>query len=180
MSRTRAAFFLLGAVVVGAIVGLAAARVLDTERDLDREARISDALADALAAEQEQSADAGLEPAAPSVEEIVGERGERGDSGPQGPPGRDGRDGAPGVAGVQGPAGPAGPSGPAGVAGAAGPAGPQGEPGEAGPPGADGAPGATGPQGPAPSSWTFTHLNKTWTCSDPDGDLAYECVDSRP
>lgn len=111
----------------------------------------------------------------PGVSGVPGEPGERGDVGPvgpAGPPGQDGRDGLPGAPGA---AGPAGEPGPAGQAGPAGSAGPEGSPG------ADSTvPGPAGPQGepgPAPGSFTFEDDDgRRFVCTDPDGDLNYECV----
>lgn len=81
-----------------------------------------------------------------------------------------------------------------GCVGPAGPPGPTGAPGE---PGADGQPGlgatqediaaavsnfcaansgCVGPEGPAVDTFTFTYLLTTYVCSDPEGDLDYDCV----
>lgn len=126
-----------------------------------------------------------------------GEVGPRGDVGPRGPAGEDGAPGlTPGCvfAPTQcvGPAGPVGPSGPAGAQGPVGPAGADGQdgtdgaPGPQGPQGPQGEPGPMGPQGPAgtdgqpPASFTFTWANRTYTCTDSDGDRNYECVDNDP
>lgn len=71
-----------------------------------------------------------------------------------------------------------------------GPRGPRGEPGADGvtPPclsmpeqcqgatGAQGGQGLQGVQGPPPTSWTFTVGLTTYTCTDSNGDLAYECT----
>jgi hypothetical protein len=91
----------------------------------------------------------------------------------------------------------------AGPAGAAGPRGEQGDSvvgpeGPRGPAGADatdaqvataveafcairngciGPQGPIGSPGPAPVSWTFTFRNRAFVCSDPDGNLAYDCTE---
>ena len=115
-------------------------------------------------------------------------RGERGETGDRGSSGRDGRDGRNGIDGMTppcyfaptqciGPPGPAGrdgidgQDGAPGVQGAAGPAGPRGDPGPPGPAGANGQP---------PQSFTFTWANRTYICTDADGNGAYECVDNDP
>jgi len=60
----------------------------------------------------------------------------------------------------------------------------QGPPGPAGPAGADGAPGPQGEpgsQGPAPSSFTFTWANNTYTCTpNPPGSTTYACDPANP
>ena len=106
---------------------------------------------------------------------IPGIQGLPGAPGAQGPAGEQGETGAQGPAGVAGPAGPAGPEGPAGPAGPQGPAGPAGQdsdvPGPAGP---------MGPAGPAIVSFTFELAGRTYTCTDPDKDLNYECQTEGP
>lgn len=117
-----------------------------------------------------------------------------GPQGPQGSQGPAGPVGAQGPLGPQGPIGPRGLAGPEGEAGPAGPAGADGEdgadgatgpPGPPGPPGPKGDPGDQGPrgeQGPAgyPQSFTFTYQGglgneRTYRCTDPDGDRNYTC-----
>lgn len=123
----------------------------------------------------------GVEPAVPPSDDhgptVVIERGEDGEDGKDGEDGTDGltivgpagSDGAPGV-GTPGPAGQDGTDGRDGRDGES-IIGPQGPPGETvvGPQGAPGTPGA------APGSITFVAAGVTYTCTDPDGDLAYEC-----
>lgn len=106
----------------------------------------------------------------------IGLRGETGATGAAGPAGGDGAqgpagaDGAAGVNGVDGGQGPPGPPGPAGADGGTGPA------------GVDGGQGPAGPPGPGPTSFSFTFGNggnqTTVVCTDPDGDLVYECVEA--
>lgn len=183
----------LGVVVVLLIVG--GVFLWSVQRDRDRVAdELATAhtdiaeLASALATVSGQVEALGGEPAV-EVEagvdgpELVpgpqGETGQRGPQGPEGDPGPPGPVGPMGAMGADGLAGPdgapgsdgevgaPGETGPAGTAGAPGPPGPQGEPGPAG---------AQGDPGPPPESWSFTWLGTTWTCTDPDGDLAYECT----
>jgi collagen triple helix repeat protein len=168
-------------------------RAAEAERDHDRiealeataEERADDIdrLVETLEAANAQLEAIGLDPVtAPEV--VVGQQGDVGPPGPpgdQGPPGSPGPAGDPGAPGPTGPAGSTGPDGspgepgPAGEPGATGPAGPAGPPGEPGPAGPQGEPGPQGQPGAAPASITFTWLGTTWTCTDPDGDLAYTC-----
>lgn len=109
---------------------------------------------------------------------LPGIRGPEGEEGPPGPLGPLGPVGTPGEAGAPGPSGEPGEAGPAGAAGktgAEGPRGPAGEAGPAGDPGPAGPQGPPGETGPAIATFTFTFSDVTYTCSDPDGDLAYEC-----
>jgi hypothetical protein len=105
----------------------------------------------------------------------------RGPSGPRGTPGIPGEGGDTGQPGADGQAGPQGP-------------GPTDEQVQAniavycnayptscmGPKGDPGTPGSPGDPGPAIQSFTFTYgpepLAVTYTCTDPDGDLNYECT----
>lgn len=97
-----------------------------------------------------------------------------GERGPAGPPGLS----IPGPRGPRGPAGARGPRGGSGSPGVSitGPAGPAGE-SITGPQGESivGPQGDTGPAGPAIASFTFTQGGHTWICTDPDGDLVYDC-----
>lgn len=112
------------------------------------------------------------------IAEIISTGGEPGPMGLMGPRGSVGPQGTPGSVGERGPEGPpgatiVGPQGPRGLTGEQGASGPQGEKGDAG------ERGDTGPQGergPAVESFTFTHDGVTYTCSDPDGNLAYDCT----
>jgi outer membrane murein-binding lipoprotein Lpp len=150
-----------------------------------------DRLADSLDATRAQLEQLGVEPAAPPPEVVVDQRGDAGpqgpagragEPGPPGPTGDPGTDGAPGVGGrpgEPGTTGAAGTPGPVGATGATGEPGSTGAPGEPGPAGPQGDPGPAGPDGQPgspPTSWTFTWLGTTWTCTDPDGDLAYTCT----
>lgn len=99
-----------------------------------------------------------------------GRNGRDGQPGTDGTPGSDGRDGTDGEDGTPGPAGPQGPQGETGMQGPMGPAGQDGQTGEQGPQG------DVGPTGPGPSSLTFMAGGVTYTCTDPDSDLAYECA----
>lgn len=108
----------------------------------------------------------------------------------RGPQGRPGEPCVPQVPGCTGPQGPSGQDGSQGQQGPMGPEGPKGEKGDkgdsggqAGPPGPEGPRGDVGPQGPGPVMWTFTFTytdllgthTVTYTCTDPDGDLMYNC-----
>lgn len=98
----------------------------------------------------------------------------RGADGVAGKDGKDGRDGVPGPA-------PSDAQVAAGVMSfcaannnCVGPAGRDGRDGVDGSNGRDGIP------GPAVRSWTFPVGHVTYSCSDPNGDLAYECVAQPP
>ena len=52
----------------------------------------------------------------------------------------------------------------------------RGPEGPTGPQGPQGEPGAQGAPGPRIESFTFTHAGVTYRCTDPDGDLAYDCA----
>ena len=107
---------------------------------------------------------------------VPGEQGPQGDRGPRGDPGAVGPQGPAGPAGPQGVAGPAGPAGATGPAGADGINGVDGAPGPQGEPGPIGPAGPQGPTGPAPASFTFEAAgNRTFVCTDPDGDGNYTC-----
>lgn len=101
-----------------------------------------------------------------------------------GPAGATGATGPTGPTGARGPRGFTGLDGATGMPGAPGPVGPKGDPGPAGPAGADGkngtdgAAGATGATGPAgyPDVFVINLAGTTFTCTDPDGDHAYECT----
>lgn len=96
---------------------------------------------------------------------IPGPEGDRGPPGPAGAPGV-GTPGAPGIEGApgtQGEQGEPGTQGPPGV-------------GETGPPGPPGERGEQGPPGPPPQSFTFTVLDLSFVCTDPDGDGSYACA----
>lgn len=124
----------------------------------------------------------------PRVDPPRGERGDRGATGDRGSTGRDGRDGRDGVDGLTPPCyfaasqcvGPPGPAGRDGIDGQDGAPGAQGAAGPAGPQGAPGPPGPAGANGQPPQSFTFTWANRTYHCSDGNGDGAYECVDNDP
>jgi Collagen triple helix repeat (20 copies) len=114
----------------------------------------------------------------PGTTGVQGPKGDAGAKGDSGDPGSKGDNGT----GVLGPVGPIGPAGPDGPPGPAGDPGAQGDPGDSGPqgppgdPGAQGPVGPAGPGGPAPSSFTFTVNDTTYTCTDPEGDLTYQCT----
>lgn len=167
------------ALLVGAVTLVALWRAQDAVTSSEA---TSAALAGDVAALREQVRSLGATPVAPAPEVRV-ERGATGDRGPAGPPGRDGRDARPAsmdelVAAVSlfcGPTSCIGPQGPQGPAGPQGPTGPQGETGAAGPAGPPGEP------GPAPQSFTFTAQGqRTFECTDPDGDGAYTCQEAAP
>jgi len=112
-----------------------------------------------------------------------GHEGPRGPAGTNGQAGKPGTNGDPGVNGQPGATGAAGNDGATGPAGPAGEPGPQGEQGIQGPQGDKGEPGAQGEQGgrgPEPESFSFTWLNQTYTCTDPDGDGQYACEGTGP
>lgn len=123
------------------------------------------------------------EPGSPGQSGKPGQQGNPGQPGQSGPPGQPGKNGQPGQNGTNPPCLAApnqcnGQNGTNGQNGNDGPQGPQGPQGPAGPAGQDGKDGAQGPQGPAgpePSSFTFTYLGVTYTCTDPDGDGQYTC-----
>jgi len=103
-----------------------------------------DVLAQALTDEQSNAEAGGVEPIAPSAEDLIEDPEDyTGPQGPPGPPGPEGPQGDPG------PTGPAGEDGSPGADGATGEPGPAGEPGADGTDGTDGAQGDTGPEGPA-------------------------------
>lgn len=107
--------------------------------------------------------------------------------GPSGPSGEACLPSLPGCTGPQGlvgPGGPQGPVGPQGEVGTQGPPGPQGAKGDQGDkgdpcvpedPACVGPKGDTGQQGPGPVIFTFEFQGTTYTCSDPDQDLMYQC-----
>jgi hypothetical protein len=114
---------------------------------------------------------------APAVDGRDGVDGRNGRDGKDGKDGTDGADatGAPGAPGADGRdgvsmPGPAGPQGPPGPAGADGAPGTNGTDGTQGPPGEPGAPGVNGD---APVSFTWPDGS---VCTDPDGDLHYDCT----
>ena len=141
-----------------------------------------------------RNAEVSREALAAQVEQMGGEPVEDTDGdvvvvpGPPGAPGADGRDGRRGLDGKEGAAGQPGPPGAIGAQGAPGvgfpgETGATGEAGGPGPAGAQGEPGpagAPGQSGPAVGSFTFTIGPATWTCADPDGDLAYTCQPDLP
>lgn len=167
---------LVTALVLGRIdQGVLEEDLAQAKRDAATALIVSDALAD-------QVKDLGGTPV------VTPPAGPRGEPGAQGPPGRDGEDGEDGEdgltppcyflvtqcvgeAGPQGEQGEVGPAGPAGEAGPTGPAGPAGPTGPAGPQG------PSGPSGPAAASITFEWANKTYRCTDPDGNLHYACTE---
>lgn len=170
-------------VVVCILLGSALASVWQLRQDFEQ-------ADDERAALRAQVLDLGETPVVPGP---AGEAGEQGPAGPRGEPGRDGRDGRDGVSPpcllepgrCVGPQGPPGRDGEDGRDGqdsiVPGPQGPRG------PAGADstvpGPPGPQGDSGPPIESFSFEWANQTYTCSDPDGDLVYECervVDVRP
>lgn len=129
----------------------------------------------------------------------IGSIGAMGPIGPQGLPGPRGIPGPPGIAGppprcftlpgqcvgetgTQGPqgetgaTGTTGDTGPEGPQGETGAVGPQGDVGPEGPQGPIGPEGQTGQTGPAIRAWTWTQDGFKHTCTDSDGDLAYECT----
>lgn len=141
-------------------------------------------------------------PGTPGLPGLKGERGPKGDQGiigPKGDPclasvqpscvgpqGETGAQGATGDKGATGDTGATGAKGDTGATGATGDTGAQGPQGDPGPQGPQGATGATGPQGPtgatgpAPASFSFTFVDGagqqvTFTCTDADGDLNYQC-----
>lgn len=116
----------------------------------------------------------------------TGETGSTGSSGATGPPGPTGPPGTDGTDGQIGPMGVTGTPGPSGGSGQPGEPGPQGEAGPAGPAGEAGPAGPQGDIGPAgyPQSFSFTIPglvnDSVFTCTDPDGDRMYDCVEAPP
>lgn len=109
----------------------------------------------------------------------AGSPGPSGQPGAPGSPGQNGRNGTNGLTGSTGPAGPKGTQGAQGSPGPAGANGPQGATGPAGPKGDPGATGSPGPTGPPPSSWSWTYLGVTYTCTqDSPGSTTYTCSPS--
>lgn len=182
---------LLIALMIGWLFWLAA----DTRHDLDASNRESDHLEEQVAFNQaaaetlaKQLERRGIEPKIDTDDLPQGEPGPQGPAGiqgipgPRGPRGDPGPKGAPGSIGPPGPTGSFGPEGQAGEKGDTGATGEQGATGETGPQGPEGPRGDTGPQGPAgyPDSFTFNMMGADWTCTDPDGDHAYECQPQTP
>lgn len=141
-----------------------------------------------VAALREQLLDLGQTPAVDPPRGERGDQGDRGLAGRDGRNGRDGIDGAPGRDGINGltppcyfaPSQCVGPPGPAGRDGIDGQDGERGEVGPAGPQGEPGPPGPAGADGQPPQSFSFEWANRTYICSDADGNGAYECVDNDP
>lgn len=104
--------------------------------------------------------------------------------GPAGSPGAAGQPGVPGAVGRSGTAGSPGPIGPSGGRGPVGVpgqsvTGPPGPAGPAGKDGADGKDGKDGKDGSPPSSWTWTYLGVTYTCTPTSaGSSTYDCQPS--
>lgn len=164
------------AIAAAAVVAVVAVawRAEDDRRDAQVRLRNAEVAREALAAQVEQMGGEPVEDTAGDVVVVPG---------PPGPAGVDGRDGRHGLDGKDGAAGQPGPPGAVGGPGPEGDTGATGEPGATGPPGAQGEPGpagAPGQPGPAPASFAFTLGAITWTCTDPDGDLAYACQPDQP
>lgn len=189
----RVGKFVLAAVAVIVVILAFAYRrdAVNTKDDLERAEADTAVVAQSVEALREQVAALGEEPVAPPPEDVVDVPDINvvpvpGPVGPEGPPGRpgkdglDGKDGAAGIPGNTGPSGPPGADGAAGLPGADGAAGADGADGLPGADGADGADGAQGPAGPAPASITLTQGAHTSVCTDPDGDLAYDCIETEP
>lgn len=193
-SRAGTLVWLVGVVVASLLLGALVATMInmrDDVRNLTAHADESDADIETLS---NQLKAIGVEPAIDANETI--ERGEQGDQGSDGRDGRDGQDGAdgrdgtdgaPGDPGPSGPPGPPGADGTNGANGANGAVGSAGATGSQGPPGFDGAqgpqgetgvqgiPGLNGFDGSPPQSFRWTVDGVTFVCTDPDGDLHYEC-----
>lgn len=110
-----------------------------------------------------------------------GNTGNTGATGATGSPGVAGRDGATGATGSQGQPGQDGQTGAVGPAGPAGKDGQDGAPGPVGPAGPAGPPGQNGSDGKPPTSWTFTYLGVTYTCTrnnTDDSSPTYSCTPS--
>ncbi len=161
----------------------------DRADDLQSENAASGVVSSSLATDVEalraQILALGERPVAPdpevTVREVIRETGEQGVAGLQGVQGiqglagRDGRDSITPACGFE-------------AAQCQGAAGVDGRDGLDGAPGADSTvPGPQGPQGsqgiqgspgPEPASFSFQWANKTFTCTDPNGDGAYECAAS--
>lgn len=173
----------MAVVAVAVFVGLTFATVLDTRSDLATYTLENQALRD-------QVIGLGAEPATvPAADEDRAANGTDGVDGRDGRDGRDGDDGADGISvvgpagvdgapGTPGPDGQDGATGPSGAQGATGEPGPQGPPGQSvmGPQGEPGTPGVDGTNGSPPTGFTFVAGGVTYTCTDPDADLAYECA----
>lgn len=169
--------WLAGVLAAGVLIGGTAAAVVNLSDEVRHLSDQTDTRAADIETLRDQLRGVGVTPV---IDEQADEHGERGDPGATGADGRDGRDGRDGLT-VEGPQGPPGPEGASGTDGAAGPPGPQGEPGQdgltgaQGPPGPAGSDGAPGAPGSPPVSFVFVAGGVTYTCTDPDGDLAYEC-----
>lgn len=154
-------------VFVAALMAAGATSVfIITRQDLTTQAHDAGADINTL---RDQVLELGGDPRVPAAS--VPEDGKDGTAGDDGQDGRDGRDGMDGLT-VVGPPGADGVDGKDGRDGVS-VVGPQGPAGPAGPPGATG---ATGPAGSAPVVFSFVAGGVLYTCTDPNGDLAYECT----
>jgi hypothetical protein len=188
--RIGSVLWLAGVLLGGIIMGALVASLWSLAVQLDKQASDVAALRAQLVA-LGVAPDESTDPAV-VTSGLDGSPGDRGADGEDGKDGKDGRNGAPGVDGEDGTPGVNGNNGLNGGDGAdglngvsiAGPQGPPGADGAPGLPGLNGTDGAEGPQGPQgeqgfpgfdgapPVGW--------WSdgqfCSDPDGDLIYECA----
>lgn len=188
--RSGTVVWLVGVIVASLIIGATVGTIIGLSRDVDtlrEQANEQDDHAQARDADvailREQLQSFGIEPKVDGpVAGQVGADGRDGRDGKDGKDGRDGRDGADaapaqaGANGQDGASGPAGLNGLNGVDGRDGESivGPQGPPGETviGPQGEPGPQGPQGFEGPAPLSLIIDGT----VCTDPDGDLHYECT----
>jgi hypothetical protein len=181
---------LLGGIIMGALVASLWSLATQVEKQASDVAALRAQLV-ALGVAPDESTDPAV-----VTSGLDGRAGERGADGEDGAPGKDGRNGAPGEDGKDGTpgvngnnglnggdgadglngvsvVGPQGADGPPGLDGAQGP---QGEPGPQGDIGPQGEQGFPGFDGAPPVGWWIDGQ----FCSDPDGDLIYECTEVAP
>lgn len=184
--RAGTLVWLISVVLAAMLIGALVATFMTLRRDVDRLSQEVDSQ-DVYAVGR----DADIETLRQQLQSIGVEPDVAGPllGGAQGPPGEDGEDGRDGLTII----GPSGLNGTDGTNGADGVDGRDGRDGQTiiGPQGADGPqgpPGQTvaGPQGPpgaegaSPASFTFIAGGVTYSCTDPDGDRAYECPATVP
>lgn len=169
MTRFHRAAFLVLATFAAVVLFLYLQALADEAHDANRTAQTATNAATELA---DQVRDLGGDPVVePSELPKTGPQGDVGPQGPAGPTGPPGPQGEPGAKGKKGADGAPGAS-------VTGPVGPAGADGKDGKDGADGAPGPAGPAG-YPASFSFTGVGgQVFTCTDPDGDHAYQCESS--
>jgi hypothetical protein len=160
---------LLGGIIMGALVASLWSLATQVEKQASDVAALRAQLV-ALGVAPDESTDPAV-----VTSGLDGRAGERGADGEDGAPGKDGRNGGDGADGLNGVSvvGPQGADGPPGLDGAQGP---QGEPGPQGDIGPQGEQGFPGFDGAPPVGWWIDGQ----FCSDPDGDLIYECTEVAP